>query len=93
MSNTEELKVLEIQLRMTSTCFLFCHATEHYDRLSQIPQWILASFWCYKILQHINPCTPQGFQNKAPHDASVGYLSKFGRSAVATFPRMIQENI
>ena len=34
----------------------------------------------------------QGFQNKAPHDASVGYLSKFGISAVATFPRMIKEN-
>ena len=34
----------------------------------------------------------QGFQNKAPHDASVGYLSKFGRSAAATFPRMIKEN-
>ena len=34
----------------------------------------------------------QGFQNKAPHDASVGYLSKFGRSAAATLPRMIKEN-
>ena len=34
----------------------------------------------------------QGFQNKAPHDVSVSYLSKFGRSAAATFPQMIKEN-
>ena len=37
------------------------------------------------------PCM-QGFQNKVPHDASIGYLSKFGRSAAATFLRMITEN-
>ena len=33
----------------------------------------------------------QGFQNKAQHNTSVGHLSKFGKSLVATFPLINKE--